>query len=754
MPSRDRPQKGGPGFVDIPRWPDHNRRSPLHRSVSIPVTAALPASDIPHTEDEVVAALEASGLMNADWYLKTYPDVAALGMAPARHYVRYGAAMGRNPSRAFNTRFYLNAAPEIREIGLNPLLHYLFVGQGQGIACKPASPKTLAKQAVDMARYNLLSLGIVRRALSELTRISQQCPQNIARALAARELAMWKMRQHNDKGYVEALDLISQARGDAPDTAFQKRLTTLELLCHFHLNQCDQGIEAWAEAVMNEYVDVDVMLARVTLARDPQDRIALINDVLARYDIAPLHLGGDDQMLPYDRLTTVTPPAQVSDGPLVTVLIAAWNAAQTIPTALRALSEQSWQNLEILVLDDCSTDATPRVVAEHAARDKRIRLIEMAQNGGAYVARNRGLDEAQGRYVTLHDADDWSHPLKIETQVRHLEARPDLLGCMTQQARMQNDLGFTRWTGRGQFLIPNTSSFMFRRAEMRAQFGYWDSVRFSADAELIRRMQFKLGKDAVETLQTGPFSFQRDSDSSIIADDALGINGFLFGARKEYFDAQRQYRETEGADLLYGDDPGQRPFPAPLIMQPDRAALRQARGHVNLVLAGDFRVEDDAVKAFMDDLRMIHARGLTAVLVDLYDDDVKDARSMWPEMRALVDGQAVRMLCYGEEIACDLAVVRQMQVLRDRQRYVPKITPDEARIVLKTGRIDRDLMVAAHANLTHYTNVAPLWHPVDDTTRTALSAAAQTAGQKMRIVSKNWPGTERIAMALTSKKDV
>ena len=300
------------------------------------MTAALPASDIPQTEDEIVAALEASGLMNADWYLKTYPDVAALGMAPARHYVRHGAAMGRNPSRAFNTRFYLGACPEAQQSGLNPLLHYLYIGQAQGVACKRPGPKAQARQEVDRARYNLLSLGITRRALKQLTQIAETGPMGAGRAAAARELAMWKMRQRSPKGYAEALDLIAQAKRDASDLPFQKRLITLEILCHHFLDQPKRGFEVWAQAVRDDSIDPDLMLARVTLARDPQDRIALINDVLARYDIAPLHLGGDGRMLPYDRLTTVTAPPTQSDGPLVTVLIAAWNAAQTIPTALRA----------------------------------------------------------------------------------------------------------------------------------------------------------------------------------------------------------------------------------------------------------------------------------------------------------------------------------------------------------------------------------------------------------------------------------
>jgi hypothetical protein len=75
-----------------------------------------------------VELLTASELFDGNWYLAAYPDVAASGMDPAQHYLRYGAAEGRNPGPRFSTRTYLERYPDVARAGMNPLLHYLKFG--------------------------------------------------------------------------------------------------------------------------------------------------------------------------------------------------------------------------------------------------------------------------------------------------------------------------------------------------------------------------------------------------------------------------------------------------------------------------------------------------------------------------------------------------------------------------------------------------------------------------------------------------
>lgn len=106
----------------------------------------------------------------------------------------------------------------------------------------------------------------------------------------------------------------------------------------------------------------------------------------------------------------------MSVGPLVSVIVPAFNAVDTIDATLRSVRAQTYRQLEILVVDDGSRDATASVVDQHAKDDPRIRLIRQP-NGGVASARNRGIAEAKGDFVAPIDADDLWRPTKIEKEI-------------------------------------------------------------------------------------------------------------------------------------------------------------------------------------------------------------------------------------------------------------------------------------------------------------------------------------------------
>lgn len=113
----------------------------------------------------------------------------------------------------------------------------------------------------------------------------------------------------------------------------------------------------------------------------------------------------------------------MSDEPVVSVVIPAYNAAATIGAALASVQGQTERRLEILVVDDASTDSTVATVLDQAARDPRIRLIRLATNGGPAVARNRGIAEARGPWIALLDADDRYAPDRLATLLRFAETQ-------------------------------------------------------------------------------------------------------------------------------------------------------------------------------------------------------------------------------------------------------------------------------------------------------------------------------------------
>src|SRR5579862_3732371 len=105
--------------------------------------------------------------------------------------------------------------------------------------------------------------------------------------------------------------------------------------------------------------------------------------------------------------------------PVVSVIVPVRDGAQFIGDALDSVRAQTYRQLEIIVVDDGSRDATPHVVESRMARDPRLRLIRQA-NQGVAAARNRALVDARGEFIAPLDADDLWDPTKIERQVTRI----------------------------------------------------------------------------------------------------------------------------------------------------------------------------------------------------------------------------------------------------------------------------------------------------------------------------------------------
>ena len=118
-------------------------------------------------------------------------------------------------------------------------------------------------------------------------------------------------------------------------------------------------------------------------------------------------------------------PDDPSDlNPLVSVLIPAYNAEATLTETLASVCSQTYRNLEIIIIDDGSVDATFALASRLSQEDRRIRVLRQ-DNAGVAVARNLALRHAAGPLVAPIDADDLWHPTKIERQVRRLRETTD-----------------------------------------------------------------------------------------------------------------------------------------------------------------------------------------------------------------------------------------------------------------------------------------------------------------------------------------
>ena len=450
---------------------------------------------------------------DAEWYRGANADVAASGASPWRHWLRHGRAEGRAPAR------------------LDALLHEADLWRGSGSVSGAAE------------RLAALAAG----------------PSAAERILACWALARWRASRGE---WEEAAALLRRLRAErgwrrlVPGAGPGPALLAARAFAR-------AGAEAERRAALR---DLPRSPDRRIVAADgagPEAMVAALSAALARARLErPTLVPGPEA--PLDRLRAR--PRRLRDGPLVTVIVPARDAEATLPTALGSLLAQSWTALEILVVENGSRDRTVAVAEAWARRDPRVRVLR-SDEVGTYPARNLALAEARGRFVTVHDADDWSHPRKIEFQVAPMLRRRPPVATASHWLRLTPGLGLSVWRQEGTIVHRNTSSLLFSTA-LRDAVGYWDRVRVGADTEFQYRLLARFGPGAVEEVRPGlPLALGRAAPGSLTQRAGTHLSTQLGGVRRSYFDAARRWHARTSADALrLPRRPARRPFDVPAAL--------------------------------------------------------------------------------------------------------------------------------------------------------------------------------------------
>lgn len=462
----------------------------------------------------------------------------------------------------FDPIWYLQTYSDVRDAGLDPWDHYQRIGRQEGRHGGPV--RALELDHMLWRGYDATALPALRALLQNGLPREQ--------ALAGWALARWEKEQGNLPAAFAAIKQF-HAHPEGVQSLPHLGPFLLGVQLALECQDLDAAKTILAAAVTRFGPLPDLELAALQIARaDHRDDWELshyLSRIYVPHSVMPIRLLQKVEGSRFDRLAALSTPwlgGQSAESlPLITVIVPVYNSVQTLPTALRGLRAQTWPTLEIVIVDDGSTDGTRALARRMAKQDRRIRVIEHDTNQGAYAARNTGFAEAWGDFITVHDADDWSHPQKLELQVRPLLHDPDLKATVSHWVRAGNDLEMTRWRMEEAWIYRNVSSLMVR-AELRDTLGYWDRVKVNADTEYYYRLIAAYGPAAISEVCPGlPLAFGRTEPQSLTMQSATHLRTQFKGVRRDYMEAAHYWHaqaETP-ADLYLPRYPEHRPFRAP-----------------------------------------------------------------------------------------------------------------------------------------------------------------------------------------------
>lgn len=403
---------------------------------------------------------------------------------------------------------------------------------------------------------------------------------------------------------------------------------------------------------------------------DAEAWLKRVNELFLREDLLPIEIDFESEAPFLDSISA--PNTKVFDGPLVSVIVPTFKGSALIDTTLRCLKDQTWGNLEIIVVDDGSgsenADELERIISKY----DDIQLILQPENLGAYPARNRALEAANGEFITVHDDDDWSHPQKIQVQVEHLLQNSDYLANMTRHVRVTPDLWFTRINNNPSVSQPNFSSLMLRKSLVE-ELGRWDDVNRGADAEFRDRLVAATGK-SVEILYNVPLSFTRTHPDSLTAGE-IG-RGYIDPSRLFYQRAYQLSHEGAAASGAWSD----LDFAKPRNMLPGQRGKHF--GLYDVIFVTDFAFPGGTSNLTLNEVEAAADAGLRVGVIHMFSPVNTGAVGVTERSLSVVSESNVDVLSLTDELEASHLVVRHPSVLQFADQLSSKIHAKRVSVIV------------------------------------------------------------------------
>lgn len=475
--------------------------------------------------------------------------------------------------------------------------------------------------------------------------------------------------------------------------------------------------------VLDKKLDSDFICALSNLINESEKsndklRIEQVNKIYIGNDISPLSLLDESKGFVFGNVNCTALQRFRKDDPKISVLMPVYQAEEFIELSINSMLNQTWQNLEIIAVEDCSSDRSWAILQELAAKDSRLKIYRNEKNMGAYTTRNRALSLASGDFITVHDSDDWSHPQMLEKQMEVMLNNESVKITCSYMTRVTPDFKFILRPQRGnlEYVHRSYPSLLIRSEDIKS-LGEWDAVSANADDEFIQRARILWGEDSiVDIMQNIPFSFFLVHDNSLTQQAGTSLNSLTFGIRHEYSRQAKFWRDNNKDDHLnYTRTSKKNPFPIPHGLAPKHW---EKNTHYDLILISDLSLLGGTRRCNEGYIKAAAALGWRIGLFHWPRFDLKTAE-IANEYTRLSYHENVDFLVPEDEVTAKLVIIHHPPILNFEIDAVPSITCNKLGILVNQSPMQLWSQDPSYYDSNEVTalcerlfNVKPVWIPI------------------------------------------
>ncbi len=390
-----------------------------------------------------------AAFFDAAFYLEKYPDVRKSGEDPLNHYLERGWKEGRDPSPGFSTTHYLSAYHDVRVAGVNPLIHYVFYGRAEGRTPHPGvqgrSPAGSARAIIvaaikdefDSAYYLETYPDVKEKGLPPLEHYIETGWREGRNPSAHFDTAYY-LKANPDVGIAEVNPLYHYVRygrqegrrpkperyrdekpAAPPETG--KADPAEAALCALMAPEFDRDYYLGADPALRA-AKTDPVLHYLRQGwkdlRDPSPHFSTAYYLDSNPDLKAAGINPFVHYLQHGRsegrhpLPFALRLAKGGYAPPVSVIVPNYNHEKFLAERLDSILHQTYPHIELLILDDGSTDGSARIIRDYEKRyPKKIRSIFNARNSGNVFAQwRKGIDNTSGELIWICESDDFCEP--------------------------------------------------------------------------------------------------------------------------------------------------------------------------------------------------------------------------------------------------------------------------------------------------------------------------------------------------------